>query len=186
MADETTTTTTDTTTTDNATSTTGTAKTFTEAEHQAELTRIATREKKQGEAAILSALGLTSKEEIAAAKEILASNKAGTVTAADVQKSFDEYKAKTEAEKFQMKQDAWIDKNKIPPRETAFYLSEISKRMTVDNVDFATAADLCLKDNPVAPAHKMPPPMYGGSGKNPTGTPLTEKQQAKRKYHGLK
>lgn len=153
-----------------------TEKTFT----QSDLNRVGSQEKKQGETAILSALGLKSKDELAAIKEIIDAHKTqktDELTAADVQKSFDEYKIQVEAEKEQMRRETWVDKNHIPVREAAYYLSEIDKLIKSDSLDFIAAATQVLKDNPVAETQDDKAPMWGGTGKEKTSIAEAEKQK---------
>lgn len=148
-----------------------TEKTFT----QEDLNRVGAKEKKQGEAAILKEFGLSSKDEIAAIKEILEAHnaaQASKMTAADIQKAFDEYKTKEDGEKAtiiaereQARQEAWCAKNGIPDDKADFYLFKINKLMAAGEIDFATTAAQYLKDNPVEVNQGDRLPMWGGSGR---------------------
>lgn len=151
-------------------------KTFT----QDELNRVGAKEKKQGEAAILKELGLSSKEELASIKEILAAHeqaKASKMTVADLQKALDDLKSKSESEKaavlaeaMQAKQEAWVAKQGIPDDMADFYLFKINKQMAADDSDFETAATKYLKANPVEAKQDNKIPMWGGGGSTkPTG-----------------
>ena len=174
---------------------------------QEHVTAIATRERKQGEAAILKELGLSTKEElaaikelgitskdgIAALKEVLAAHeaeKAKNATAADIQKAFDEYKHKTEAEKAaavaeaeQARQEAWAVKAGIPEAMQEFYLFKINKLMASDSLDFKEASEKYLKENPVAQSStENKPPMWGGTGTKPINTTMTQAEFNKLGY----
>lgn len=168
-----------------ATETTGTdtketqtteTKTFT----QEELNRVASREKKQGETAILKELGLSSKEDLASIKEILAAHeqaKASKMTVADLQKALDDLKSKSESEKaavlaeaMQAKQEAWVAKQGIPDEAADFYLFKIGKLMSAEDLDFEAAATKYLKANPIEAKQDNKTPMWGGGGSTkPTG-----------------
>lgn len=62
----------------------------------------------------------------------------------------------------------------------------LAKSYVTADVTFDVALEKALKIIRFEAEKTTPKPMWGGSGKNPTGTALTEKEIIKRKYLGLK
>jgi len=148
-------------------------KTFT----QDDLNRIGAKEKATGERAILAALGIKDKGEIASVKQALddyRKEQEAKLTVADHLKARDEQistlQRELEAantERTTLKQMEYLRGKGVPQDELDFYQFKISQLIT-DDLDFEAATSEYLKARPVKAEPETappPPPMYAGTGK---------------------
>ena len=163
-------------------------KTFT----QADLTRIATKEKQSGERAILKALGIEDKGELEGIRQALEGyhrEQEDKKTVADHLAARDgqiaglrEQLSAAQMELSALKQMEYLRGVGVPQDEVDFYQFKIGQLVS-EEMDFEQAAEVYLKERPVkkepeqAPA---PPPMYAGAGK--AQVTLTEADNLKTQY----